>query len=87
MRIFGPSRDEVTTKSTKKYIRRLKVLLAKYYSGVQIKRKRWVGHAALMAEKKDSYKVLVGKPEGKRPFGSPRLSWDYNIRIHLQEVG
>jgi len=40
-----------------------------------------------MGERRDVYRVLVGKPEGKRPVGSPRLRWEDNIKMDLQEVG
>jgi len=40
-----------------------------------------------MGEKRDVYRVLVGKPEGKRPLGRPRRRWEDNIKMHLQEVG
>jgi hypothetical protein len=40
-----------------------------------------------MGEKKGVYRVLVGKPEGKRPFGIPRRRWEDNIKLNLQEVG
>jgi hypothetical protein len=40
-----------------------------------------------MGEGRDVYRVLVGKPEGKRPMGRPRSRWEDNINIHLQEVG
>jgi hypothetical protein len=40
-----------------------------------------------MGEKRDVYRVLLGKPEGKRPLGRPRLRWDDNIKTDLQEVG
>ena len=40
-----------------------------------------------MGEKRDAYRVLVGKPEGKRPLGRPRLRWNGNIKMNLQEVG
>ena len=49
-------------------------------------RLRWAGHVALM-EKFDVYRVLVGKPEGKRPLGRPRRRWEDNIKMDLQEVG
>jgi hypothetical protein len=39
-----------------------------------------------MGERRGVYKVLVGKPEGKRPFGRPRCRWEDNIKMHLQEV-
>jgi len=50
-------------------------------------RVRWAGHVAPMGEERGLYKVLVGKPEGRRPLGRPRRRWMYNIRIYLQEVG
>ena len=48
---------------------------------------RWAGHVAHMGEGRGVYRVLVGKPEGGRPLGSPRRRWDYNIKMDLQEVG
>jgi len=48
---------------------------------------RWAGHVARMGEEREVYRVLVGKPEGKRPLGRPRLIWVDNIRMDLQEVG
>ena len=48
---------------------------------------RWAGHVARMAEERGAYRVLVGKPEVKRPLGRPRRRWVDNIRIDLHEVG
>jgi hypothetical protein len=48
---------------------------------------RWMGHIARMGEKRIDYGLLVGKPEGKRPLGRPRLRWVDNIRMDLGEVG
>ena len=48
---------------------------------------RWAGHVARMDEERAVYRVLVGKPEGKRPLGRPRRRWVDNIRMDLQEVG
>jgi hypothetical protein len=48
---------------------------------------RWAGHLARFGEERDVYRVLVGKPEGKRPLGRPRRRWEDNIRIDVQEVG
>ena len=48
---------------------------------------RWAGHVARMSEKRGSYRVLVGKPEEKRPLGRPRRRWVDNNRMDLQEVG
>jgi hypothetical protein len=51
------------------------------------RRMRWAGHVARMGEKRNSYRLLVGKPEGKRPLGRPRRRWVDNIRMELGEVG
>ena len=48
---------------------------------------RWAGHVAHMEEWRGVYRVLVGKPEGKRPLGRPRHRWEDNIKMDLQEVG
>jgi hypothetical protein len=45
------------------------------------------GHVARMGEMKNAYKILVGRPEGKRPLGRPRRRWDYDIRMDLREIG
>ena len=54
---------------------------------IKSKKIRWAGHEARMGEKRGVYRVLVGKPEGKRPFGRPRRGWQDNIKMDLQEVG
>ena len=46
----------------------------------------WAGHVARMVEERRAYRVLVGKPEGKRPMGRPRRRWVDNIKMDLQEV-
>ena len=48
---------------------------------------RWVGHVACMGEKRVIYRVLVGKPDGRRQLGRPRHRWEDNIEMYLQEVG
>jgi hypothetical protein len=48
---------------------------------------RWVGHVAHMGEKRKVYKVLVGKPEVKRPLGRPRFRWESMIRMNLRDIG
>jgi hypothetical protein len=48
---------------------------------------RWAGHVANMGEKRGAYRILKGRPEGRRPLGRPRCRWDDNIKIDLQEVG
>jgi hypothetical protein len=48
---------------------------------------RWVGHVAWTGEERGVYRVLVGKPEGKKPVGRPRCRWEDNITMDLHEVG
>ena len=48
---------------------------------------RWAEHVARMGEGRSVYRVLVGKPEERRPLGRPRLRWEDNIRMNLREVG
>ena len=50
-------------------------------------RMRWAGHVARMGKERGVYRVLVGKPEGRRPLGRPRRRWADNIRMDRQEVG
>ena len=55
---------------------------------VVISRKmRWAGHVARMGQGRGVHKILVGKPEGRRPLGRPRRRWEDNIKMDLQEVG
>ena len=61
-----------------------------YLSSVRVvksKKMRWAGHVARMGQGRGVYRVLVGKPEGKRQMGRPRRRWDDNIKMDLQEVG
>jgi hypothetical protein len=54
---------------------------------IKSRRMRWAGHVARMGEGRGVYRVLVGKPEGRRPLRRPRLRWEDNIRMDLREVG
>ena len=63
------------------------VLLTEYCSGDTVEKMRWAGHVARMVERRCLYRVLVGKPEGKRPLWRPRRRWGDNINMGLQEVG
>jgi hypothetical protein len=54
---------------------------------VKSRRMRWAEHVARMGEGRGVHRVLVGKPEGRRPLGRPRLRWEDNIKMDLQEVG
>jgi hypothetical protein len=88
-RIFGPKGDEVTGGGRKPHNEELRDL----YSSPSIVRKiksrkmSWAGHVARMGEKRNAYRLLVGKPEGKRSLERSRRSWVDNIRIDLGEVG
>ena len=48
---------------------------------------RWAGHVAQMGERRGVYRVLVRKPQGKRPLGRPKRRWEDNIKMDLQDVG
>jgi hypothetical protein len=54
---------------------------------IKSKRMRWAGHVARMGEKRSSYRILVGKLEGKRPLGRPRHRFVDNIKMELREMG
>jgi hypothetical protein len=86
-KIFGPKRDEVTGEWRKLHNEELRDL----YSSpsviriIKSRRMRWVGRVAHMGEKRNTYRLLVGKPEG--PLGRPRRRWVVNIWMDLGEVG
>ena len=84
-RIFGPRRDEVTGDWRRLHNEELNDLYSSPNIVRVIKsiRMRWVGHVARMGEERGVYRVLVGKPEGKRPLGRPRRRWVDNIRMDL----
>jgi hypothetical protein len=54
---------------------------------IKSRRMRWAGHVARMGEKRNAYRILVGKLEGKRPLGRPRRKWVDNIKMDLREIG
>jgi hypothetical protein len=54
---------------------------------IKSRRMRWVGHVARVGEKRSAYRLMVGKPEGKRPLGRPRCRWVDNIKIDPRETG
>jgi hypothetical protein len=88
-RTFGPKRDEVTCEWRKLHNEELRDL----YSSPSIirinksRRMRWAGHVARIGEKRNAYRLLLGKTEGKRPLGRPRRRWVENIKMDLVEVG
>jgi hypothetical protein len=88
-RVFEPKRDEVTGEWRKLHNEELNVLysLPNIVRVVKSRRMRWAGHVARMGEDRGVHRVLLGKPEGKRPLGRPRRRWEDNIKMDLQEVG
>jgi len=82
-------RDEVTGKWRRLHNEELNDLYCSpnIVRVIKWRRMRWAGHVARMGEEMEVYKVLVGKPEGRRPLGRPRHRWVYNIKMDLQEVG
>jgi hypothetical protein len=54
---------------------------------IKLRRRRWVGHVTRMGEKRNAYRILVGKPEGKIPLGRPRSKWVDNVKIDLRVIG
>jgi hypothetical protein len=81
-------RDEVTGEWRKLHNEELHILYSSPNIIRQIKsrRMRWVGHIACMEEERKMYRVLVGKPEGKRPLGRPKHRWEDGIRMDLREI-
>jgi hypothetical protein len=61
--------------------------LTQYCAGGILRRKRKAGHVARMGEGRGVHRVLVGKPESRRPLGRPRRRWDDNIKMDLQDGG
>ena len=87
-RLFGPKRDEVTGEWRKLHNEELSDLysLPNIVRVVKSRRMRWAGHVARMGQGRGVYRVLVGKPEGKRPLERPRRRWEDNIKMDLQEI-
>ncbi|KAJ4428441.1 hypothetical protein ANN_24478 [Periplaneta americana] len=89
MKIFGAKRDEVTGEWRKLHDTELHALYSSpdIIRNIKSRRLRWGGHVARMGESRNAYRVLVGRPEGKTPFGRPRRRWEDNIKMDLREVG
>jgi hypothetical protein len=87
-RVFRLKRDEVTGEWRKLHNEELSDMysLSNIVRVVKSRRMRWLGHVAHMGEGRGVHRVLVGKPEGKRPLGRPRHRWEDNIKMDLQEV-
>jgi len=83
--MYGPKWDEVTREWGKLHNEELNDLYPVRMRKSRIM--RWAGNVVRMREKRGVYRVLVGKPERKRPLGRPRRRWEYNIKTDIQEVG
>jgi hypothetical protein len=89
LRIFGPKGDEVTESWRKLRNEEIHNLCSSpgIIGMIKSRRMRWAGHVARMGAEKNAYRILVGKPEGKRPLGRPRSRWVDNIKMDLRETG
>ena len=88
-RIFGPKRDDLTGEWRKLHDEELNDLYCSpnIVRVIKSRRMRWAGHVARVGGEIGVYRISVGKPEGKRPLGTPRRRWEDNIKMDLQEVG
>src|SRR5215469_7267990 len=88
-RLFEPKRDEVTREWRKLHNEELNDVYSSpsIVRVVKSRRMRWAGHVARIGDERGVHRVLVGKPERKRPVGRPRRRWEDNIKMDLQEVG
>jgi hypothetical protein len=88
-RIFGPKRDEVTGEWRRLHNKELYALYSSpnIIRVIKSRRLRWAGCVARIGERGGTCRVLVGKPEGRRPLGRPRRRWEDNIKMDLREVG
>ena len=88
-RICGSKKDEVTSEWRKLRAEDFNDLYCSpsIIRVIKSRRMRWAGHVARVDERRGAYRVVVGKPEGKGPFGENRHRWEDNIKMDLQEVG
>jgi hypothetical protein len=88
-RIFEPKRDEVTGEWRKLHNEELHIFYSSPNIIKQIKSRtmRWAGRVARMGVETNVYRVLIGKPGGKRPLGRLRRRWEDGIRMDLKEIG
>jgi hypothetical protein len=88
-RIFEPKTDEVTWEWRRLHIEELNDLYSSpnIIRVIKSRRMRWVVDVARMREGRGAYRILVGRPDGKRPLERPRHRWEDNIKMDIQEVG
>jgi hypothetical protein len=87
--IFGTKRDGVTGEWRRLHNEELNDLYSSpnIIRVIKSRRMRWAGHVARMVEGRGAYRILVGRPEGRRALGRPRRRWEDNIKMYLQEMG
>ena len=88
-RIFGPKNDEVTGEWGKLHNEELNDMYSSpnIFRMIKSKRMRWAVHVAHLGERRGVCRILMEKPEGKRPLGRHRRRWEGNVKLDLQEVG
>jgi hypothetical protein len=87
--LFGPKTDEATGEWRRLHKEELNDLYSSQNIIRVIKSRRlgWARHVARMGEKTGAYRILVGRPEGRRPLGRPRRRWENNIKMDFKDVG
>jgi hypothetical protein len=88
-RIFGPKKEEVTGEWRKLHNEELHNLYSSpnIIRMIKSRRMRWAEHVARMGENRNAYRILVGKPEGRRPLGRPKRRWVDYSKMDLREIG
>jgi hypothetical protein len=88
-RIFGPKGDEATGEWRRLHNEELNDLYSSpnIIRVIKSRRMKWAGNVARMGEQRGTYRILGGRPQGRRPLGRPRRRWEDNITMDLQEVG
>ena len=85
--IYGVKRETKLPENGESYISHLHVLYSSHIRSLKSRRLRWAGHVARMELSRNAYRVLVGKPEGKRSLGRARRQWEGNVKMDWREVG
>jgi hypothetical protein len=88
-RIFGPKRDEATGEWRRLHNEELNGLYSSpnIIRVIKSRRLRWAGHVARMGEERGAYRILFGRPEGRRQLERPRTRWEDNIKMDVPDVG
>jgi hypothetical protein len=88
-RIFGPKRDEATGDWRRLHNEELNYLHSSpnIIRVIKSRRLRWAGYVARLGEERGAYRILVGRPEGRRQLWRPRRRWEDNIKMEIREVG